>query len=394
MPVIKSFVNPRTRHTDHWAEGRIKYINIKPVKDKPNAPVVDGVRTTWIKQAGQPDKKIEATHSISFLLETVDEAFNVVEGIEPEWISVGETKLHPSHTDKVQIKDPTTGEYKTLLVGMIVSIPLKIDVKGDKTFINGNRAKTTVLDETNAIPLGQAAPKAHTSPAASSNGATKVYGTITEVQGTNVQVKQEDGSVVSVSLSEAQVAELVDGGRLTGMIDSAGVLVSGFKAYGPAGSTPSRAKYDDLPIRLGNAVTIVHAMYPDEDIVDQQEAIVNVLSVMDSLRTELAAEYKDMDAKSIGSRLGQSGIVCASHALVSLNDFSTAVKSTFKMITDLEGTVRTANAPVAQEPVKTEPKPKTSKPKAPVVSAPPVHENPPVEAYGTAIFDEDMDIPF
>lgn len=392
MSVIKSFVNPATRQKIDWAEGRIKYINIKPVKDKPNAPVVDGVRTTWIKQAGQPDKKIEATHSISFLLETVDEAFNVVEGIEPEWISLGETKLHPNHTDKVQIKDPTTGEYKTLLVGMIVSIPLKIDVKGDKKFINGNRAKTTVLDEANAIPLGQPAPKSNTAPAASSNGATKVYGTIISVDGTNVQVQQENGPTVTVSLSEAQVAELVEGGRLTAMIDASGIAVSGFKAYGPAGSATSRAKYDDLPIRLGNAVTIVHAMYPDEDIADQQEAIVNVLATMDSLRAELAIEYKDMDAKSIGARLGQSGIVCASQALKSLNEFSTAVKATFKMITELEGTVRSANAPVAQEPVKTTAKPKT-KPKAAVVSAPPVQENPPVEAYDPPM-DFDEDIPF
>ena len=58
MSVVNEYKDPMSGKVNHFAKGSIKFVSIKPVKDGPN--VVNGVKTTYIKVPGQPDKKIEA----------------------------------------------------------------------------------------------------------------------------------------------------------------------------------------------------------------------------------------------------------------------------------------------------------------------------------------------
>ncbi|AKJ73477.1 terminase large subunit [Salmonella phage 40] len=70
MSVINEYKDPMSGKVNHFAKGSIKFISIKPVK---NADP-DGVKRTPIPaRNGQPAKMIESTHTISFLMQEVDD---------------------------------------------------------------------------------------------------------------------------------------------------------------------------------------------------------------------------------------------------------------------------------------------------------------------------------
>lgn len=236
MTVINEFKDPMSGKVNHFAKGSIKFVNIKPVK---NADA-DGVKRTHIPaKNGQPAKVIEATHSISFLMQPVDENNNVVDpAADGQWISMGDKKLHASHTDKVQVKFDTG--YKDILPGMVVSFPLKVTQNGDKTYANGTLSGKVfnILDESNAsAPQKPAAGSQQASKPSSGAGGktTKVYGDIVSVSGSDVVVSTESGQV-TVKLSEEQLGQIQNGGRLAGMRSEDGTIGTGFKTYGPKGS--------------------------------------------------------------------------------------------------------------------------------------------------------------
>ncbi|HCN5976712.1 TPA: hypothetical protein N6Y90_004849, partial [Escherichia coli] len=189
MSVINEFKNPINGKVDHFAKGFIKYVNIRPVK---NADA-DGIRRTHIPaRNGQPAKVIEATHSISFLMQEVDDNNNVIDPqSQGEWISMGEKKLHPSHADKIQVKFDSG--YKDIVAGMVVSFPLKITKSGDKTYTNGtlNGKTFSILDESK---VGQSAPRQQSSTQSPANAqvkGTKIYGEIAAIVGNVVTVNDE-----------------------------------------------------------------------------------------------------------------------------------------------------------------------------------------------------------
>lgn len=319
MSVVNEYKDPMSGKVNHFAKGSIKFISIKPVKDGPN--VVNGVKTTYIKVPGQADKKIEATHSISFLMQAVDENNNVIDPQgQGEWIGMGEKKLHASHTDKVQVKFDSG--YKDILTGMVVSFPLKVSKNGDKTYINGTLSGKTfnILDESKA---GQAAPRQQQSsaPAAQSGGGVKIFGEITEIVGNLATVNDEKNGPGGVVLSDEQLAQVSVGGRMTAFVDmSNGHILNGFKAYGPAGqnSGSSGGKksggYDQFGVETGHAINglkeLMGAGYKVKDELETAKAIHRATLDMKAFVAERTG--KPVDSNPVGASAGNAILVACS----------------------------------------------------------------------------------
>ena len=318
MSVVNEYKDPMSGKVNHFAKGSIKFISIKPVKDGPN--VVNGVKTTYIKVPGQADKKIEATHSISFLMQAVDENNNVIDPQgQGEWVGMGEKKLHASHTDKVQVKFDSG--YKDILSGMVVSFPLKVSKNGDKTYINGTLSGKTfnILDESKA---GQAAPRQQQSSApASQSGGVKIFGEITEIVGNLATVNDEKNGPGGVVLSDEQLAQVSVGGRMTAFVDmSNGHILNGFKAYGPAGqnSGSSGGKksggYDQFGVETGHAINglkeLMGAGYKVKDELETAKAIHRATLDMKAFVAERTG--KPVDSNPVGASAGNAILVACS----------------------------------------------------------------------------------
>ena len=319
MSVVNEYKDPMSGKVNHFAKGSIKFISIKPVKDGPN--VVNGVKTTYIKVPGQADKKIEATHSISFLMQAVDENNNVIDPQgQGEWVGMGEKKLHASHTDKVQVKFDSG--YKDILTGMVVSFPLKVSKNGDKTYINGTLSGKTfnILDESKA---GQAAPRQQQSsaPTAQSGGGVKIFGEITEIVGNLATVNDEKNGPGGVVLSDEQLAQVSVGGRMTAFVDmSNGHILNGFKAYGPAGQNGGGSGgkkgggYDQFGVETGHAINglkeLMGAGYKVKDELETAKAIHRATLDMKAFVAERTG--KPVDSNPVGASAGNAILVACS----------------------------------------------------------------------------------
>lgn len=392
MPVINSMPNPMDpKKPINFAKGRIKFISIKPHVAGAKDVDENGLKTTWIRVKGQQDKKVESTHKASLLLQEVDDN-NVVIPDSEEWIGLGDQKLHPNHADKLQIKEGD--EFVTLLQGMVVTIPLKIDVKGDKTFVNGNKSKMVIVDRENAVAL---APKGASSAPAASGGLTKVFGTIVAISGNEVQVETSDDGIKTVILTGEQVSQIVEGGRLSAMVDNSGTAKSGFKPYGIAVRNAG-AKKDDTGAKAGNALNIVALMqgYPD---VDDEALFVTAEAIylaLEPVRERLGKEFTSLDAYTLGVTLGLAAKLVAPRFNANsgdLNAFTTATEEMFRGMVTFEDKLRPKQPEAKPEaPAKAPAAKAATKPaKAAVAASAPVMENPPVQDYA---MDFDDDIPF
>lgn len=314
MSVINQYKDPMSGKVNHFAKGSIKFISIKPVKEGPN--VVNGVKTTWIKVPGQADKKVESTHVISLLLQEVDDNNNIVDpSSQGEWISVGEKKLHPNHTDKVQINKD--GSYVDILPGMVVSMPLKISVKGDRQFVNASLSGKTfnILDSSKAVANAPRQNNTNNSPQASQNApqqqqtsgdkTTKVYGDVSAVEGFIASVTTSSGEV-GVILSEEQAKEVIVGGRLAGYINGEGHMVSGFKVYPPKGTG---SKKDTSGTETGHAINGALILRRNGlasiDVVEVAK-VVHDITLAIKAKAKGNALYSDMDDYNLGSMVGHA----------------------------------------------------------------------------------------
>ena len=398
MSVIIEFKNPATGKTDHFALGSVKFINIKPVKPGPN--VVDGVKTTWIKVPGQPDKKIEATHSVSFLLQEVDENNNVVDpNSQGEWVSMGEKKLNPNYADKIQVKFDAT--YKDILPGMVVSFPVKVTKNGDKTYVNGTLSgKTfTIRDESKA---GQAAPRQPQGQQAGNqtpaSGGLKIYGEITEIVGNLATVNDDKNGPGGVILSDEQLAQVQVGGRMTAFVNVAdGSILNGFKAYGPVGQgTGSAGKksggsYDPIGVACGHGINglkeLAGAGYKVKDEMETAKAIHGATVAMKAFVAERTG--KDVESNAVGASAGNAILVACSRfnakSVVTEEAILEMAKDVYTSLSEPFYEWIKANAsPDAQKPAQSVPEPLASNGS---VDAPPaVYDEPPM--------DFDDDIPF
>lgn len=402
MTVITKMPNPMDpKKPFTFAKGRIKIISIKA--HTPGAKDTDenGLKVVWIRQAGQPDKKVESTHKASVLLQEVDDNNALVPDGKEEWINLGDQKLHPNHTDKLQIKEGDV--FVTLLQGMIVTIPLKISTSADgREFVNGSKAKMTILDRSNVVQPGTAAQ--HNKPATTSaGGLTKVFGEISAIDGLVATVKTETGDK-EVTLTKEQVDEIKVGGRLAAMVDGAGVAKSGFKAYGQAIKSGTGHKKDDTGVKAGNAINVVALMqgYADIDSTAAFSAAALVLGQVDIIRDKLAKEFTSLDAYTVGVTLGLAAKLVAPRFPVTRagdEEVGVQIEQMFRDMIAFEATIRDASTPATPAPAAAPAK--TTKAKAQAQTTPaPANDLPPVTAYvgpqgsWQAGMDFDDDIPF
>lgn len=399
MSVIQTTKHPATGAEESFAKGVIKRIIIKRI----NADGSPKVTQFKDKKTGQT-KSINSTHSAFIILEAGgDEAF----------INFGTMEIkNLQYENKFQIKEGD--KYTDLLPGMEISVyPISLrsykkkvkdasgNVTGEEDAISyeGKRGNVTILDRSNAVQgnTSQSSPAASGGSQGQSGATVKVYGEITELVGSEAHVKGDKGEW-TVILSDEQLGQVSKGGRLAGQLATDGTI-SQFKAYGPAGQRSQNSgasgsyKKDDLPVRLGNALTITDAMFPNAAIVDQQVIIKQVLAAMDSVKAKLRSEFKNMDDYSFGSRLGQCGILAARHSQEGIEQFLENVEATFRFVCSMEADIR-AGSESAQQPQQQAPAQQPQQQsQAPVQQqSSPVAEDP--RDYHQPPIDFDDDIPF
>lgn len=355
VKVVNSVYDAVNDITVTVAAGTIERINIKRINEDGSPRVT----TFKDKNTGQ-QKSINNTHRYSILLK---------EGEDSAWISFGEGEVkNLKYESQFQIKNPEGG-YIDLKEGMKIRLPVSI-----KTFkrangeegksVEGKKNKIKVTDASGARESQKAQGQSSQSQQQqqkSAGASVKVYGDIVSVDGNSVVLKLENDSEVTVILDDTQLGQISEGGRIAGVRDGEGKL-TGFKAYGPKGAstgTGSRSGKgkDDLPIRLGNALSITDAMFPDETIANQGVIVEQVLAAMDSIKAKLREEFKSMDDYSFGARLGQCGILSARWGRDNIETFIAKTEENFRFICQLEDKIRNGASTPKQEEKKPEPEP-------------------------------------
>lgn len=337
VKVVNSVYDAVNDITVTVAAGTIERINIKRINEDGSPRVT----TFKDKNTGQ-QKSINNTHRYSILLK---------EGEDSAWISFGEGEVkNLKYESQFQIKNPEGG-YIDLKEGMKIRLPVSI-----KTFkrangeegksVEGKKNKIKVTDASGARESQKAQGQSSQSQQQqqkSAGASVKVYGDIVSVDGNSVVLKLENDSEVTVILDDTQLGQISEGGRIAGVRDGEGKL-TGFKAYGPKGASTGTSKggskKDDLPIRLGNAMTIAEAMFPDDPIIAKGIIVEQILTAMDGIRAKLRKEFKSMDDYSFGNRLGQSGILSARWGKESIDSFIAKTEETFRFINELEVKIR------------------------------------------------------
>lgn len=346
VKVINSVYDAVNDVTVSIAAGTIERIVIKRINEDGSPRVT----TFKDKNTGQ-QKSINNTHRYSILLK---------EGEDQAWVSFGEGEVkNLKYENQFQIKNPEGG-YIDLKEGMKIRLPVSKKVftraNGEQgESIEGKKSKIKVTDASGAREPRQQSTQQGQQQQKSSATTTKIYGDITSVDGNRVVVKVESGEEVFVVLSNDQLAQIAKDGRIAGLRDGEG-KVTNFKAYGPknsggsAGNKSGGSKKDDLPIRLGNALSISEAMFPEQSVLEKGVIVEQILQAMDSVKAKLRDEFKSLDDYAFGARLGQSGILSARWGNESIDAFIQKTEETFRFINSLEDKIR--NGGKVEEPVK------------------------------------------
>lgn len=316
MSVVQEFKNPMNpRETVLMAHGIIKRVSIKPIK---GADPETGIKTTvW------QGKKIESSHTISLLIAEVDENDKLLQGGEEMWVSMGDKLLKPGHQDSVSIK--IDDKWETVVPGWIVNIPLKSNEYNGKTYYKGSLAKIVVLgagevpaSAPKAQQKGQQQPKQgqgkqpqgnQQKPAQKgANDVLRIYGTITAIDGKSVTVDdQKIGVGVMVVNNPNQLKELVVGGRVAAVCDTAGNVLSGFKAYPPLeNKTPRKSTYDPIGVETGHSINALQIILDRGFKVDDPLGVAKTLHVV---TIELKKEYAQATNRTedeVGASVGNA----------------------------------------------------------------------------------------
>lgn len=415
MSVVQEFKNPMNpRETVLMAHGIIKRVSIKPIK---GADPETGIKTTvW------QGKKIESSHTISLLVAEVDENDKLLQGGEEMWVSMGDKLLKPGHQDSVSIK--INDKWETVVPGWIVNIPLKSNEYNGKTYYKGSLAKIVVLgagevpaSAPKAQQKGQQQPKQgqgkqpqgnQQKPAQKgANDVLRIYGTITAIDGKSVTVDdQKIGVGVMVVNNPNQLKELVVGGRVAAVCDTAGNVLSGFKAYPPLeNKTPHKSTYDPIGVETGHSINALQIILDRGFKVDDPLGVAKTLHVVTIELKKEYAQATNRTEEEVGASVGNA-VLNACRRIdkkTKVDDFAAAITTEAKnvltnlaeplynWIKDGAGSTDHQEPQAAkQEPVpeqKPEPQPE---PQQNTVDAPPVEEEEPNPTEWA--FDDD--IPF
>lgn len=415
MSVVQEFKNPMNpRETVLMAHGIIKRASIKPIK---GADPETGIKTTvW------QGKKIESSHTISLLVAEVDENDKLLQGGEEMWVSMGDKLLKPGHQDSVSIK--INDKWETVVPGWIVNIPLKSNEYNGKTYYKGSLAKIVVLgagevpaSAPKAQQKGQQQPKQgqgkqpqgnQQKPAQKgANDVLRIYGTITAIDGKSVTVDdQKIGIGVMVVNNPNQLKELVVGGRVAAVCDTAGNVLSGFKAYPPLeNKTPRKSTYDPIGVETGHSINALQIILDRGFKVDDPLGVAKTLHVVTIELKKEYAQATNRTEEEVGASVGNA-VLNACRRIdkkTKVDDFAAAITTEAKnILTNLAeplynwikngagSTDHQEPQAAKQEPVpeqKPEPQPE---PQQNTVDAPPVEEEEPNPTEWA--FDDD--IPF
>lgn len=402
MSVVQEFKNPMNpRETVLMAHGIIKRVSIKPIK---GADPETGIKTTvW------QGKKIESSHTISLLVAEVDENDKLLQGGEEMWVSMGDKLLKPGHQDSVSIK--INDKWETVVPGWIVNIPLKSNEYNGKTYYKGSLAKIVVLgagevpaSAPKAQQKGQQQPKQgqgkqpqgnQQKPAQKgANDVLRIYGTITAIDGKSVTVDdQKIGIGVMVVNNPNQLKELVVGGRVAAVCDTAGNVLSGFKAYPPLeNKTPRKSTYDPIGVETGHSINALQIILDRGFKVDDPLGVAKTLHVVTIELKKEYAQATNRTEEEVGASVGNA-VLNACRRIdkkTKVDDFAAAITTEAKnILTNLAeplynwikngagSTDHQEPQAAKQEPVpeqKPEPKPE---PQQNTVDAPPVEEEEP-----------------
>lgn len=413
MSVVQEFKNPMNpRETILMAHGIIKRVSIKPIK---GADPETGIKTTeW------QGKKIQSSHTVSLLIAELDENDQLLQGGEEMWVSMGDKLLKPGHQDSVSIK--INDKWETVVPGWIVNIPLKSNEYNGKTYYKGSLAKIVVLgagevpaSAPKAQQKGQQQPKQgqgkqqqgnQQKPAQKgANDVLRIYGTITAIDGKSVTVDdQKIGVGVMVVNNPNQLKELVVGGRVAAVCDTAGNVLSGFKAYPPLENrTPRKSTYDPIGVETGHSINALQIILDRGFKVDSPLDVAKTLHVV---TIELKKEYAQATNRTedeVGASVGNA-VLNACRRIdkkTKVDDFAVAITTEAKnILTNLAeplydwiktgSTTAVPKQEAKQEPVpeqKPEPQPE---PQQNTVDAPPTEEEEP----NPTEWDWDESIPF
>jgi CBS domain-containing protein len=112
---------------------------------------------------------------------------------------------------------------------------------------------------------------------------------------------------------------------------------------GSTGAT-NYQKRDDLPIRIGNAITAASFMAARAKGVVEFEKVLEkaneILPIVDEVRKVLKEEYPKMDDYSLGARLGQCVVVASQHYVKKPEDFADVLPDMFAQVCALEDDIR------------------------------------------------------
>lgn len=415
MSVVQEFKNPMNpRETILMAHGIIKRVSIKPIK---GADPETGIKTTvW------QGKKIESSHTVSLLIAEVDENDKLLQGGEEMWVSMGDKLLKPGHQDSVSIK--INDKWETVVPGWIVNIPLKSNEYNGKTYYKGSLAKIVVLgagevpaSTPKAQQKGQQQPKQgqgkqpqgnQQKPAQKgANDVLRIYGTITAIDGKSVTVDdQKIGVGVMVVNNPNQLKELVVGGRVAAVCDTAGNVLSGFKAYPPLeNKTPRKSTYDPIGVETGHSINALQIILDRGFKVDDPLGVAKTLHVVTIGLKKEYAQATNRTEDEVGASVGNS-VLNACRRIdkkTKVDDFAVAITTEAKnILTNLAeplynwikngvGSTDRQEPQTAKQGAKPEPVPEQKpEPQQNTVDAPPVEEEEPNPTEWA--FDDD--IPF
>lgn len=235
------------------AQGTIERISLKRIN-------ADGSpKVTNINNGPNKGKVINSTHRASILLK---------QGEDQVWVSFGsyEVKnLNYEHQYQIKVDE----KWTDLKEGMVIRCPVVIrtwkdaSTGEDRSAPEGKKAKIKITDASGAREPRQSANAGGSQQSSGASGAvggkgTKVFGEVLSTSNTGAVVKGEDGNEVTVVLSKEQIDQIQVGGRLAGQRAGDGTL-SGFKAYGPKGSSSSGGakgsfKKDNSGMETGHAL--------------------------------------------------------------------------------------------------------------------------------------------
>lgn len=234
-------------------------------------------------------------------------------------------------------------EYKGKTYYEVKKSGLKVTKKATENA--SGEATSNSKPQSNATTQGNAKEaQTGSNSAKTTNGSTKtfkVYGTIKSIDEGVAIVVGEDSKEVQVILGEHS-SEVSVGGRLTAQVDGEGNIKSGFKSYG----SPKSNQKDDLPIRLGNAVTI--ANHFTDSYLDVVSIAKQVIGKVDELRAKMKAKYPQAEDYGLSARVGQS-VIIAAEKTKDINSFIKVAEDLFIEICEAEQELREGKVVVGQK---------------------------------------------